>query len=618
MPLADAALRTSSLVAASGLPLCPQARGATPQLNEMDVGRTQNGLAGDVSYTYRMPGSFNSHTYNVTSLLGRASFPHYTAKRLVVPPFQRPFSWEKAHVSAFWEDIVAFHEQLDRRGGQDTYFLGPLVVLPESQEVKLLDGQQRLATVTIFLACIRDLATELGGKDGGSLARDIQRDYLLLDDEKTFALTLGELDEEFFRSTIQDDPSAKKPVRLQSHRLIAQAKTFLLGKLRERVTAPNGGGIDELKAIRKTIATHMNLVAIEVASEDEAYLIFETLNDRGLRLAVPDLLLNYLMRTTSGEQAKRRVRNSWNTVVETLGTRRISTFVRHTWVSHYGDVKSQALFREIRSTLEKKKIQSVKFAAQCSDESRLYAGLFDRDTDIIPERAVSGVSALVHDLEADYVLPILLAGLSELTTTDFVKLVRVVLSLVIRHSVLTNRNPNDLESALYQASRDLRTAKSRSSRSAAALKAARDVLAKIDPSDEQIKVALREVYLSKRQASYVVYALAEHMQTSTKAVAIHKNSIEHVFPENPDKNAWPDHQALTPFTWHLGNLIVLEPTFNRDAGGKSFSAKRQYYEKSELVMPQELARRYSKWDVQNIVRRAEALYGTAIAVWPRI
>jgi hypothetical protein len=397
-----------------------------------------------------------------------------------------------------------------------------------------------------------------------------------------------------------------------------QARTFLETKLRELVTSRGGGGVEELKALRRTLATHMNLVAIEVSSEDEAYLIFETLNDRGLRLAVPDLLLNYLMRTTSGDQSKRRVRNSWNTVVETLGTRRISAFVRHMWVSHYGDVKSQTLFREIRSTLENKQIQSVKFAAQCAEESRLYAGLFDQDAEVIPERARDGVKVLVDDLEADYVLPILLAGLSDLSPADFVKLVRLVLSLVVRHSVIANRNPNDLESALYRASRELRTKRQSSGKSATALKLAKAVLEEIDPTDDQIKLALRELYLTKRQSSYVVYALAEQMQSATRAVAVRKNSLEHVFPENPEKGVWPNQQALTPFTWHLGNLCILEPTYNRDAGGKAFAAKRLFYQKSDLVMAQDIAKKFSAWGVNEIIRRAESMYGAVVALWSRL
>jgi Protein of unknown function DUF262/Protein of unknown function (DUF1524) len=563
--------------------------------------------------------SFNSHTYNFTSLLGRASFPNYHAKRVVVPAFQRPFSWEKSHVSAFWEDVTTFHAQLTKKSAQELYFLGPIVILPEEDQVKLLDGQQRLATVTILLAALRDYARSVGGKEAQDLARDIHRDYLLLDDEETFSLTLGELDDPFFRPAVQDDPPSKPSIRLQSHRLIWQAKTFLGGKLKEHMqTVSAKTVVDELKALKKTLATHMKMVAIQVSSEDEAYLIFETLNDRGLRLGVPDLLLNYLMRMATTDPQKRKVRILWNSVVETLGTRRISTFVRHMWVSHYGDVKSQTLFREIRTTLEDEKIPSVKFASECAEESTLYDAIFDRNADVVPEAAIPAITGLVHDLEADYVLPILLAGLAALSPADFTKLANLVVSLVVRHSVITNRNPNDLENALYQAARDIRKQRQATGKSGSALAAAKSAVAGIDPTDEQVKAALRDVHLAKRQASYVLYTIAERMQSPTKAVTLRKNSIEHIFPESPDKNAWSNQQALAPFVWHLGNLTVLEETYNRDAGGKSFKDKRKFYEKSDLVMSRTVAEKFKAWDVDAIVKRAEAMHSSIILIWPRL
>jgi uncharacterized protein with ParB-like and HNH nuclease domain len=87
-----------------------------------------------------MQGSFTSQTYNIGALLGRTSFPNYTAKCVVVPPFQRSYSWEPTHVSTFLDDIFAFYGQLKRAEAQETYFLGPIVILPGPDQVTLLDG----------------------------------------------------------------------------------------------------------------------------------------------------------------------------------------------------------------------------------------------------------------------------------------------------------------------------------------------------------------------------------------------------------------------------------------------------------------------------------------------
>jgi hypothetical protein len=217
-----------------------------------------------------MQESFTSQTYNISALLGRTSFPSYTAKRVVVPPFQRGYSWELSHASTFWDDIFTFYRQFNGKDGPDTYFLGPIVILPESECINLLDGQQRLATATILLGVIRDIARARGGQAGSDLARDIQRDLIMVDDDAgIYALTLGELDEPFFRIYVQEDPPSHsiKP-RLRSHRLIQQARNFLYARIEELV---GGFGSKELvatlKGLQKSVASQLKLVAIEVYSE---------------------------------------------------------------------------------------------------------------------------------------------------------------------------------------------------------------------------------------------------------------------------------------------------------------------------------------------------------------
>ena len=118
--------------------------------------------------------TFNSQSKNIGELLGGNE-----RARIVVPKFQRGYSWEKRHVEAFWTDIRTFQKESSVKGGPDKYFLGPIVLQQESKEtIHLLDGQQRPATATILFTAIRDVARELKIQAATDFARDVQREMI--------------------------------------------------------------------------------------------------------------------------------------------------------------------------------------------------------------------------------------------------------------------------------------------------------------------------------------------------------------------------------------------------------------------------------------------------------
>ena len=89
----------------------------------------------------------------------------YERRPIKLPEFQRPYSWERAQLAAFWSDLQSFQERYDKNSVSATYFLGPVVVIESKEEITILDGQQCLATATILLAVFRDLALEWNSKD---------------------------------------------------------------------------------------------------------------------------------------------------------------------------------------------------------------------------------------------------------------------------------------------------------------------------------------------------------------------------------------------------------------------------------------------------------------------
>lgn len=128
-----------------------------------------------------MTQAIDAHRWTIGSLLGR-----YERRPVVLPPFQRAFSWERPQLTVFWEDLISFESTYTSSPLTATYFLGSIVVIESAEQILLLDGQQRLATAIVALAAMRDLARSLDKPPytkGADFARDIQREILEKDTE---------------------------------------------------------------------------------------------------------------------------------------------------------------------------------------------------------------------------------------------------------------------------------------------------------------------------------------------------------------------------------------------------------------------------------------------------
>jgi hypothetical protein len=554
--------------------------------------------------------TFNAQSKNIGELLSANE-----RAQIVVPRFQRGYSWERKHVEAFWNDIVAFQRERNQKDGPDKYFLGPIVILPESKTtIALLDGQQRLATATILFSVMRDIARSLGTQAAADFARDVQRE-LIEKEGLGYSLEMGDMDKLYFSQTIQADPPANKKPTLRSHRNIQKARQFLSDALRSKVAGLDPvSALSVLKELRQTVRSDLVLACIPVASERDAFKIFETLSDRGLRLSVPDLLLNYLMRVAKSDDQRKSIRAFWNEMLERMGRRDINRFLRHMWVSKYGDLKSQDLFTALKEHIEQNNIDSLEFTKACSDECETYVQLLD----LVPEhldKAVPVVRSLLRELDFQPALPPLLSSYLSLSRADFEKVARWLLVFATRYSLVANLDSSGLETVFFQLARDIRQRASDPDKARGCMSHIKDTLVKNAPSDDQVKAAVPDLLLSADEARYMVSRLARHMQSKTKEITIDEANLEHVFPRNPS-GEWEKPEVLEPYLWHIGNLTMLGERLNKDAANRGFAFKRTHYAKnSELEMARQIAHDYQEWDEVAIRDRASKLAPLVVEIW---
>lgn len=183
-----------------------------------------------------MAGQYTAQKQTVGEMLAFTSIP------LKVPTWQRSYSWRTQEVGTFWNDLIKFSERYpgDNVNGKE-YFLGLVVMVDRTTCLEVLDGQQRLATATLLIAALRDIAA----KYDPEAARDIANDYIAKTNRATdtteFKLRLNNYDWKFFRDEVQVTDAKRSKQEFRSHRLIAKARKFVVDRVRELYEESGGG-----------------------------------------------------------------------------------------------------------------------------------------------------------------------------------------------------------------------------------------------------------------------------------------------------------------------------------------------------------------------------------------
>jgi uncharacterized protein with ParB-like and HNH nuclease domain len=245
------------------------------------------------------------------------------SKKLVVPRFQREYCWDKDRVRDLWEDITSCIDYKSNLKPTE-YFIGPVVLIGKdtSSAYQIVDGQQRLTTITMLLKALVASLTNIGD----SQAADALYDKFLegKDDEgKRFFKLETETPKPFFQKAIQFRNSEELTPSSDEEICLKNAYDQLMMFLSSAALAvqfPKYPYGDVLRAVREQVLRYVKVVCIRVPDEDDAYTIFETLNARGIDLSTADLIRNALLkqlrqthpmttRETSGGKSVHRAMN---------------------------------------------------------------------------------------------------------------------------------------------------------------------------------------------------------------------------------------------------------------------------------------------------------------------
>lgn len=253
--------------------------------------------------------------------------------RYCVPLFQRPYVWnESENWEPLWEDIRRLAEQrLSGNGLHRTHFIGAIVLeqlggsTGSIETRQIIDGQQRLTTLQILLTVLKDLCRELQlARFEDRFSKFSRNDASFIDrEEQAFKVWPTNPDRISFRVTLDAGGIGQLRPRIEETRAdghlvneqLPKAYEFFAGTIREWLsdTAATSPNEQAMEALWHVISGQLRLVTIDLEAEDDAQVIFETLNSRGADLLPADLIKNYLFRQaqSAGVQVESLYEQYW-------------------------------------------------------------------------------------------------------------------------------------------------------------------------------------------------------------------------------------------------------------------------------------------------------------------
>ncbi|AZG79021.1 DUF262 domain-containing protein [Methylocystis rosea] len=605
-------------------------------------------------------------------------------QRLEVPLFQRQYVWGEDKWLPLWEDIERkFTEALEGRKDAPNHFLGAMVLdqkqTPTGHVVlrQVIDGQQRLTTLQIFLSAYRDLCRE---QECEKLAEECDKFLFntgMMADEAVdcFKVWPTQLDRPQFIDVIASRsraellkhhplrrrPYARKPDprprMVEAYLFFFDAlKEFFLGEDGEPPLAadfPLSSRIDECF---QTLRNALMVVVIDLQKDDDPQVIFETLNARGEPLLPADLLRNYIFFRASREgmnveDAYKKYWASfddefWREEVKQgrLNRPRSDLFMQHFLACYQGqDIPIKHLYLEYRHWIETAK-PFPNVAAELDALSR-HGGYFRRI--IVPEKGdvIYDLCTFLDAFDIRTTYPLLLALMgTDLPDTEWQDISRTLESYLLRRAVcnLGTKNYNRIFLAL---TRNLR----KDGFSAAKLREL--LMAQTGESGVwPDNTAFREAWLHKPlygplNNPKLVHLFSRLNQTfmSSKSEAIEFQttlSVEHIMPQNWVTN-WPlldGSKGMDLFELYeadeqdpraaatrkretlihtLGNFTILSTGLNAAQSNLGWSEKRPALMAHSLLPINQSLAETPEWSEQEVITRGEQLVARALQIWQR-
>lgn len=508
------------------------------------------------------------------------------------------------------------------------HFMGSLVLnMEDEHRPQVIDGQQRLTTLLTLLALIRDEYARIDSPFANRAHSHLVSDSYASGD-KVFKFRTGEANWKPFRDFVlrpshdaqrllwENEAQLPKEVRARNRALFdnaARLRSRLQNYLADRA---NNDRIAALEAMENTIVLNLDFVAIKVHSVADAFLLFETLNDRGLQLSAADLLKSHLLARVASarddETAVREAAEEWDELINDLGGAvDITRFLRHYLLIQTPSVRKDDVFSLFKG--EVVRLGPIGLLQHLRAMARLYGEFVDPGR--VEDKEVRSVLRDLETLRATTCYSMLMPARRFLSSADFVGIARLAEILTYRYSTIVGLDSKELERIYHRAAKAIDTSKG------ADLEAARRELMEVMPGRELFIQSFLRQRMGKHYLVHYTLGRIEHHITAPGEKELRENAvvhIEHVMPTTLTE----DWRAVLgarveehpEYLNRWGNLTLLYSTLNIAASNSSFSVKKKGYRCSEVHLTQKLCEQPA-WGLAQIEARQQWMAEVAERIW---
>jgi uncharacterized protein with ParB-like and HNH nuclease domain/predicted transport protein len=541
--------------------------------------------------------------------------------QFIIPIYQRTYSWTIDQCNQLWEDVLRVASRPEIPGhfiGSIVYIAKGIYKVASTQQLLVIDGQQRLTTLSLLLLALAK-ALEIKPESAEINSKKIKNYYLVNSDEEGelhYKLMLTQTDKDTLISLIDNHP---KPSKF-SHRIVENYQFF------EKAIKDCKIDLTTIfKGIEKLIIVDVSLDR----EQDNPQLIFESLNSTGLELSQADLIRNFILMGLEPKEQNDLYRDFWFPMEEsfgqTYGSVYFDRFMRdYLTIKNKGRIpKIDEVYIEFKSYLRSNpSIGMQEIVADLYRYSKHFIKLaFEKETDSEIKSAIEDINIL----KVDVVFPFLLEVLDDfeknlVTREDLVTIIRLIESYVFRRVIcgIPTNSLNKTFATLYGAINKTDYVESLK----ASLLLGKSYRRFPDNEEFQKEFVNKDVY-NFRNRNYLLRKL-ENAYRKKELIRIEGCTIEHILPQNEKlseqwkRDLGPDWQRVQNQYLHtIGNLTLTG--YNSEYSDHTFLEKRDYPERrgfrnSPLYLNEYLST-IGHWDEQTIKERARILSDHAANIW---